>query len=151
MILINQEKLWIFFAQVNKTLGKTAFGKYPKNGLIAFQDLLDSGRSLHLIAESEKYRRVHRLIVVFALAGKKSFVLMIHRHHVNFRIAVQIIQPVSPDPRGNKVNGTFPAKVCKNGSADVFIGESHKLLYEIFSDFIQNNLRIVQFQFPLYG
>ena len=148
MILVNQEKLRIFFAQVNKTLGKTAFRKYPKNRLIAFPYLLDFTRSLHLIAESKKYRRIHRLIVVFALACKESLVLMVHRHHINFRIAVQIIQPVSSDPRGNKVNGTFPAKVCKNGSADIFIGEGHKLLYEVFSDFIQNNLRIVQFQFP---
>lgn len=121
MILVNQEKLWIFFAQVNKTLGKTAFRKYPKNRLIAFPYLLDFARSLHLIAESKKDRRIHRLIVVFALAGKESLVLMVHRHHINFRIAVQIIQPVSSDPRGNKVNGTFPAKVCKNGSADIFI------------------------------
>lgn len=61
MVLVNQEKLRIFFAQVNKTLGKTAFRKYPKNRLIAFPYLLDFARSLHLIAESKKDRRIHRL------------------------------------------------------------------------------------------
>ena len=41
-----------------------------------------------------------------------------------------------------------PPPVSYTHLADIFIGKGHKLLYEVFSDFIQNNLRIVQFQFP---
>ena len=76
---------------------------------------------------------------------------MIHRHHIDLRIAVDIVEPVRADAGGREIHRLAPAQGGKDILADVLIGEGNEFLDKVLLQLVQNDLLIVQFQFPLVG
>ena len=89
--------------------------------------------------------------MVLAFPGEYLLLLVIYRHHIDLRIAVDIVEPVRADAGRREVHRFVPAQGGENILADVLIGEGNEFLDKIFLQLVQNDLLIVQFQLPLVG
>ena len=76
---------------------------------------------------------------------------MIYRHHIDLRIAVDIVEPVRADAGRREVHRLAPAQGGKDILADVLIGEGNEFLNKVLLHLVQNDLLIVQFQLPFVG
>ena len=75
MISVKKKKIRIFISGIQQALCKTALAEYTEdNGVIriGFADLICVG---DLFLQCKIHRRIYRLIVVFAFAGKYPLVL----------------------------------------------------------------------------
>ena len=89
--------------------------------------------------------------MVLALPGEYLLLLVIHRHHIDLRIAVDVIEPVRADAGGHEVHRLAPAQGGKDIFADVLVGEGNEFLNKVLLQLVQNDLLIVQFQLSLVG
>ena len=76
---------------------------------------------------------------------------MIHRHHIDLRIAVDIVEPVRADAGGHEVHRLAPAQGGKDIFADILVGEGNEFLDKVLLQLVQNDLLIVQLQLPFVG
>ena len=70
----------------------------------------------------------HPDIVVLALPGEYLLLLVIYRHHINLRIAVDAARPVRTDAGGHEVNCFVPTQRGKDILTDVLVGEGNDFL-----------------------
>ena len=89
--------------------------------------------------------------MVLALTSEHLLFLVIHRHHIDLRITVDVVEPVGTDAGGYEVHRLAPAQGGKDVLADVLIGEGNELLNKVLLQLVQNDLLIVQFQLPFVG
>ena len=136
---------------VEHPLGKSTLGKQPVQHLIPRESRAQLRRLFYLLLQFIIDRRIHRLIVVLALPGEYLLLLVIHRHHIDLRIAVDVVEPVGADAGRHEVHFLVPAQGRKDILADVLIGEGNEFLNKVFLQLVQNDLLIVQFQLSLVG
>ena len=89
--------------------------------------------------------------MILTLSGKYPLVLIVYCHYINLCITVIIIQPIRTDTGRNKRNFSLFAYTCKYILTDVLICKCHEFFNKVFSNLIQNNLHIVQFQLTFIG
>ena len=148
---MNQQNIIPPLGLVKHPLCEAALGKQPVQHLIPGESRAQLRRLFHLLLQFIIDRRIHRLIVVLTLPGEYLLLLVIHRHHVDLRIAVDVTRPVGADAGGHEVHCLAPAQGGKDIFADVLVGEGNKFLNKVLLQLVQNDLLIVQFQFPLVG
>ena len=151
MVFLNQQNIIPSLGLIEHPLRKPALGKQPVQHLILRESRAQLRRLFYLFLQFIIDRRIHRLIVVLALAGEYLLLLVIYRHHIDLRIAVDATRPVGADAGGHEVHRLVPAQGGKDILADVLIGESNEFLNKVFLQLVQNDLLIVQFQFPHVG
>ena len=151
MVFLDQQNIIPPLGLVEHPLGKPTLGKQTVQHLISVESRAQLRRLFYLLLQFIIDHRIHRLVVVFTLAGKHLLILMIHRHHVDLCIAVDVVEPVGADAGGHEVHRFAPAQGGENILADVLIGEGNEFLDKVLLQLVQNDLLIVQFQLPLVG
>ena len=136
---------------IEHPLREAALGKQTVQYLIPGESRAQLRRLFYLLLQLIIDCRIHRLIVVLALSGKYLLLLVIHRHHIDLRIAVDIVEPVRADAGGREIHRLAPAQGGKDILADVLIGEGNEFLDKVLLQLVQNDLLIVQFQLPFVG
>ena len=151
MVFLNQQNIIPSLGLLEHPLRKPALGKQPVQHLIPRESRAQLRRLFYLLLQLIIDCRIHRLIVVLALSGKYLLLLVIHRHHIDLRIAVDIVEPVRADAGGREIHRLAPAQGGKDILADVLIGEGNEFLDKVLLQLVQNDLLIVQFQLPFVG
>ena len=151
MVFLNQQNIIPPLGLVEHPLREAALGKQTIQHLIPGESRAQLRRLFYLLFQFIIDHRIHRFIVVLALAGEYLLLLVIHRHHVDLRIAVDVVEPVRADAGGHEVHRLVPAQGGKNILADILIGKGSEFLDKVFLQLVQNDLLIVQFQLPFVG
>ena len=151
MVFLDQQNIIPSLGLVEHPLREAALRKQAVQHLISGESRAQLRRLFYLRLQIIIDHRIHRLIVVLALTSEHLLLLVIHRHHIDLRIAVDVIEPVRADAGGHEIHRLVPAQGGKDILADVLIGEGNEFLNKVLIQLIQNDLLIVQFQFPLVG
>ena len=151
MVFLNQQNIIPSFGLVKHPLREAALGKQTVQYLIPRESRAQLRRLFNLFLQFVIDRRIHRLVVVLALTSEYLLLLVIYRHHIDLRITVDVIEPVGADAGGHEVHRLAPAQGGKDIFADVLVGEGNEFLNKVLLQLVQNDLLIVQFQFPLVG
>lgn len=122
MVFLNQQNIIPSFSLIEHPLRKPALGKQPVQHLIPRESRAQLRRLFYLLLQFVIDRRIHRLIVVLALPGEYLLLLVIYRHHIDLRIAVDVIEPVRADAGGHEIHRLTPAQGGKDILADNIIG-----------------------------
>ena len=151
MLLINQEDTGVFFGNIKHTLRKTAFAEQAEQTHHT-QDMPYDFQPHHQLSLSVRnIRRLNLFNMILTLSGKYPLVLIVYCHYINLCITVIIIQPIRTDTGRNKRNFSLFAYTRKYIFTDVLIRKCHEFFNKVFSNLIQNNLHIVQFQLTFIG
>jgi len=87
--------------------------------------------------------------MILTLTGKYTLVLMIHSHHINFCISIEVIQPIGANAGWNKRNCSILTQIRKYIFANILVCKRYEFFYKVFFNLIQYDLHIIQFQFTL--
>lgn len=128
MVFLNQQNIIPSFSLIEHPLGKPALRKQAVQHLISWESRAQLSRLFYLFLQFIIDRRIYRLIVVLALAGEYLLLLVIYRHHIDLRIAVDATRPVGANAGRREVHRLVPAQGGKDILADVLVGEGNEFL-----------------------